>query len=120
MNHISDSYKLEPYLASMNLSTEEKQTLFKLRTRMVDVKFNFKTQHGHNLTCSFCPEIDTQSHLLSCMELTKGLDMSGIEYDQIFQDLEKQEKIAIIFNKILRKRNTKQKSMKNEPLLQST
>ena len=92
LNSLSDSYKLEPYLSSVKLSTEEKQTLFKLRTRMVDVKSNFKMQYGQNLTCNFCPEIDTQSHLLSCEQLTDGIDISNTEYEHIFQDLKKQEK----------------------------
>ena len=45
LNNISDIYKLEPYLSSKNLSTEEKQTLFKFRTRMVDIKSNFKMKY---------------------------------------------------------------------------
>ena len=122
LNSISDSYKFEPYLLSMNLSTEEKQILFKLRTRMVDVKFNFKTQFGQNLTCNFCPESDTQAHLLSCQQLIDGIDISNTEYDHIFLDVSKQEKAAKIYNKILRKRSTllKQHSTTSyEPLLQS-
>ena len=88
----------------------------------MDVKSNFKMQYGQNLTCSFFPEIDTQFHLLSCRQLIDGIDISNSEYEHIFQDLEKQERIAIIFNKILKKRNLlmKQKSMNNEPLLQNT
>ena len=120
LNSISDSYKLEPYLSSMNISTEVKQTLFKLRTRMVDVKFNFKMQYGQNLACHFCPEMDTQSHLLACKILTDGIDISDIEYEHIFQDIGKQEKAAIIFNKILKKKNLLLKQTMNyEPLLQS-
>ena len=122
LNSLSDSYKLEPYLSSVKLSTEEKQTLFKLRTRMVDVKSNFKMQYGQNLTCNFCSEIDFQSRLLSCEQLTDGIDVSNTEYEHIFQDMEKQEKVAIIFNKILKKINSlmKQMSLNNESLLQNT
>ena len=107
----------------MNLSTEEKQILFKLRTRMVDVKFNFKTQFGQNLTCNFCPEMETQAHLLTCKQLIEGIDISDTEYDHIFLDVSKQEKAATIYNKILRKRSIllKQHSTNTyEPLLQST
>ena len=115
LNDISDSYKLEEYLSSTNLSTEEKQTLFKFRTRMVDVKSNFKMQYGQNLSCYFCLETDTQSHLLLCKPITNGIDMQSTEYDHIFQDISKQEKIAKILNKILKQRNTllEKRSMNN-------
>ena len=106
LNNISDIYKLEPYLSSKNLSTEEKQTLFKFRTRMVDVKSNFKMKYGQNLTCFFCLETDTQSHLLFCKPITNGIDLQSTEYEHIFQDMNKQEKIAKILNKILKQRNT--------------
>ena len=122
LKFISDKYEFEPYLLSKNLSTEEKQILFKLRTRMIDVKYNFKTQYGQNLACNFCPEMETQSHLLTCKQLTNGIDLADTEYDDIFQDISKQEKVAIIFNRILRKRSTLLKQCLNtcEPLLQNT
>ena len=109
MNKISDSYIFEPYLLSTNISTEEKQTLFKFRTRMVEVKSNFKTKYGQNLSCNFCPEEETQIHLLSCKELVKDLDMSNIEYDDIFKDITRQEKAAKELNKILKERNNRLK-----------
>ena len=89
---------------------------------MVNVQSNFKMQYGQNLTCNFCSEIDFQSRLLSCEQLTDGIDVSNTEYEHIFQGMEKQEKVAIIFNKILKKRNSlmKQMSLNNESLLQNT
>ena len=44
LDGLSDSYGLEKYLLCSNISTEEKQVLFKFRTRMVAVKSNFKNQ----------------------------------------------------------------------------
>ena len=41
LDNIRNTYTLEPYLTSSNITTEEKQTLFKLRTRMIEVKDNF-------------------------------------------------------------------------------
>ena len=122
LKFISDRYEFEPYLLSKNLSTEEKQILFKLRTRMVDVKLNFKTQYGQNLACNFCPEMESQSHLLTCKQLTNDIDLEDTEYNDIFQDISKQEKVASIFNRILRKRSTLLKQYSNtcEPLLQNT
>lgn len=119
LNDISNSYKLEEYLSSTNISTEEKQTLFEFRTRMVDVKSNFKMQYGQNLTCYFCLETDTQSHLLLCKPITNWIDMQSTEYDQIFQDISKQEKIPKILKRILKQRNTllEKRSMSNEETL---
>ena len=91
------------------MTTEEKQTLFKLRTRMVDVKCNFKNMYEPNLICPFCPEEDTQAHLLSCGQVIVGLDTSGSQYEDIFKDVSKQENIAKVYNKILRQRNLKLK-----------
>ena len=100
LNPIKNDYKFEPYLTSTNLSTDEKQTLFKFRTRMVEVKTNFKTKYWPNLTCFFCPQEDSQSHLLDCQFLTQGLDTSGIKYENIFQDIKQQEKIARLLKRL--------------------
>ena len=76
---------------------------------MVEVKSNFKTQHGHNLACNFCPEEETQTHLLTCKELIKDIDMSKVEYDDIFKDITRQENAAKELNKILKQRNLRLK-----------
>ena len=110
MDQISDSYRIENYLKSSNISTEEKITLFKFRTRMIDVKCNFKNQYGENLTCYFCSYEDTQSHILSCKELIGDINISGVQYSHIFSDLiTEQEKVAKLLNMILKKRNLKMK-----------
>ena len=110
MDQISDSYRIENYLKSSNISTEEKITLFKFRTRMIDVKCNFKNQYGENLTCYFCSYEDTQSHILSCKELIGDINISGVQYNHIFSDLiTEQEKVAKLLNMILKKRNLKMK-----------
>ena len=108
LDQISNLYRIENYLKSSNISTEEKITLFKFRTRMVDVKCNFKNQYGGNLTCYFCSYEDTQSHILSCRELIGDIKISDVQYNHIFSDLiTEQEKIAKVLNKILKKRNLK-------------
>ena len=60
LDALQDTYMLDPYLVSNSLTTEEKQTLFKLKTRIIDVKSNFKFLYGQDLTCRFCPEEETQ------------------------------------------------------------
>ena len=78
---------------------------------MVAVKSNFKSQYGDNLSCQFCPEEETQSHLLSCKELTKDLDISGVEHEDIFKDISRQEKAAKVLNRILKQRDLKLKML---------
>ena len=108
LDQISDSYRTENYLKSSNISTEEKITLFKFRTRMVDVKCNFKSQYGENLTCYFCSNEDKQSHILSCKELVGDINISGVQYNHIFSELiTEQERAAKLLNMILKKRNLK-------------
>ena len=78
---------------------------------MVAVKSNFKSQYGDNFSCQFCPEEESQSHLLFCKELTKGLDISGVEHEDIFRDISRQEKAAKVLNRILKQRDLKLKML---------
>ena len=51
---------------------DEIQLLFKLRSRMLDVKSNFQTAHG-TLTCRVCEEhqsVENEDHLLNCKLLS--------------------------------------------------
>ena len=107
LDNLKNDYKLQDYLSSSNLTVEEKQTLFKCRTRMIDVKSNFKIKHGQNLSCLFCTKEETQSHLLTCQEITVGVDTRAVQHDDIFKNLSKQESIAKVMNKILKQRSTK-------------
>ena len=107
LSKVSNTYKFDSYLSSMNITTEEKQCLFKFRTRMVEVKANFKNHYRQNLNCYFCPEEETQIHIFSCKEIIEGLDLSEVSYNDIFGNLPNQEKIARILNKILKQRKSK-------------
>ena len=51
INHIN--FEAQTYLKSYKFKTEEKQLLFRLRTRMTNVKCNFKTMHD-NIQCNLC------------------------------------------------------------------
>ena len=109
LEHLNNTYTLDSYLASNNITTEEKQTLFKLRTRMIDVKSNFKSQYGQDLVCRFCPVEETRAHLLLCKELVDNIDTSNVCYGDIFQGLTKQEAISKIYTQILKIRSMKLK-----------
>ena len=65
-----EGFKPASYLTSRNLTTKEVQTLFNLRSRMIDVKANFRSANLDNLWCKLCllfPE--TQQHLLECPDV---------------------------------------------------
>ena len=66
--HLYPSDEMQDYLKTDQLTRSEKILLFKLRTRMVDLKGNFSESHRGNLHC----ELDeTQMHLLQCTFLLK-------------------------------------------------
>ena len=101
--------KTAEYLLSKNLKKEEMQTLFKLRSRMINVKLNFKSSHRENIWCQTChlfPE--SQQHLTVCPTLksrTKYLvDFNQLDHNMIFQKLERQEKFAKNFHLLLKAR----------------
>ena len=64
----------ERYLTDKRFSLSEVQLLFKLRTRMLDVKKNSPSLWNNVLTCRICKdeiEIESQEHLLRCKEIQK-------------------------------------------------
>ena len=70
----------------MQLTREHASTIFKIRTRMLDTKNNFRNQYNSSLTCRLCKTcIETQTHILEeCNSLNiirkqHGLDKQPIE-----------------------------------------
>ena len=98
------TYKLQSYLTSNELSTDEKKLLFQLRTRTYNCKANFKNQFGLNITCLICGSEDNQQHLLFCSRTTEDVDISGVTYGDIFGILKKQVKAAKVLMKVTRNR----------------
>ena len=103
-------FKPREYFLSKNLTTEEVQNLFKLRTRMINVKANFKSSHTNNMWCRLCLLFtETQQHLLECPVIrlkTKHLiNFKDISYDMIFGNTGNQEIIAKKYQIILKARD---------------
>ena len=92
------------------MSTQEKQVLFKLRTRSFDCKANYPNKFN-SLQCDFCEQIDYQDHLLDCIASTEGLNTQGIKYSDIFGNIAQQIKVA----KVMRQIADKRKSLHNTP-----
>ena len=87
------SLEIQPYLKSELIYNRTKKFLFKLRTRMVDVGFNF----GKKNKCKLClVGNDDQENLLKCFKLkTAHPDLlQDLNYCDIFGDnIEKQAKM---------------------------
>ena len=90
--------KMQDYLFSDCLSTEEKQLLFKFRTKTYPCKTNFKNQYGPDLSCPVCLKEDSPDHLLQCT--IHDIDISDTKYQHIFGNIEQQSKIIKILKKI--------------------
>ena len=75
-----ENFVTKDYLKSMKV--EDARIKFKIRTEMLDVKFNYKNVPGHRAKLWLCDScetsIDSQSHILWCpsyAELREGKDI---------------------------------------------
>ena len=99
----------QKYFFHKDFTFNDIQLLFKLRTRMINVKKNFSSIY-ENLTCEFCEdnEIETQKHLLYCkkfLSMSSDQDLKNdVQYEDIFSDPEKQLKITRCMQSILKVR----------------
>ena len=73
------------YFEDPRISANQAKLLFKFRTRMVNVRNNFR----NNYACSSCPlcgiHQDTQEHLFDCIMMKKQYQPT-MEYTDIFSD----------------------------------
>ena len=98
--------KMAEYLKDPVLNTKQKQLLFKLRSRTLDVKGNFPGQHKDLLciSCGLFPEL--QSHILQCPQLVTRVghlmgNTSELNENDVYKDLEKQRIIVNIYSDLL-------------------
>ena len=64
---------MQSYLCDERFSRQEIQLLFALRTRMVNVKTNFRNLYENELECHTCEDdesIEDENHLLVCESLS--------------------------------------------------
>ena len=106
--------KIAEYMQSSNFTTREKQLLFKLRSRTLDVKSNFPGQN-RNPWCTSCGLFqETQSHLLQCPEIVTKLSYlagksSTLNENFVYGSHKQQQIIVNIYSDILEVReNLKQ------------
>ena len=100
--------KRQPYLKENVFHKYECQLLFKLRSRMLDVKTNFSSYYEKNMMCRICKLQDTvenEQHLLECEILRNEVKLdSDVNFEFVFGNLNKQKTALTAFKSVLRKR----------------
>ena len=96
--------KMETYLCPSDMTTQEAKFLFLLRTKMVDVKVNFKNMYQDKM-CPFCKSSeDTQEHVLECSFLAQNNNILMSEKPDLkwiwSDDIKKQKEIVKIFRSV--------------------
>ena len=90
------SLKLQSYLSAERATTiKEKSQMFRARTRMLDLKSNFKLGQT-DLSCSRCGtgEEESQRHVLSCPAVTQG-DTSVVSDTINYEDLLDEDPVRV-------------------------
>ena len=86
------------YLFSKTLNKEETQTLFKLRTRTINVKKNQESSFKNNLWCRACYLFtESQEHICECPVIRNklsNLKLGDIKFEMIHGKQSDQEKFA--------------------------
>ena len=100
----------------LNFWGQHAAAFFKLskRTRMIDVKTNYKNKYLFNMQCRLCDEKDEEEseiHLIKCNKImqhysSSTIDLLNAKYDHIFsQNIEEQVQITKIYNLIFKTRS---------------
>ena len=92
----------------LKINQEDAQAIFKLRSRMTEVKENFKGKYFTH-ECELCnEEEETQEHIFTCKEILKNKkdDAKLPEYKKILEgNAKSQLEIANIFKENMKIRN---------------
>ena len=101
-----NNLEMQRYLKPSHIKTKKEDaiTIFKLRSRMTDVKANFRGRY-ENVECQLCDEKEeeTQQHIFLCK---KNCNENIPEYEKIFEkDVQYQIEIAKIFDRNMKIRD---------------
>ena len=101
---------MKEYLTTQQMTTGEKQLLFAIKTKCVDVKTNFKNQFSKsNMFCRLCKNTDEEEselHLLKCNQIISDKQLQqqikDISYSDVFGTLEQQVKAIKVWKKVFK------------------
>ena len=86
----NNDLELQSYFKSSSVVPDDIRDLFKFRTRMSNVKNNFKSKFKNNLTCplSGCDEIENDIHLANCKIINskRSVINEDIDYFDLFRN----------------------------------
>ena len=93
-------FKIQDYLRSNRFLNNDIEVLFKLRSRTIDLKANFKTKHLENTKCSInqCTFDETQEHLFkNCEKILQHMknEYKSVKYEDIFGKTKQQQKAVM-------------------------
>ena len=94
------------YILDSRFTTKEKQLLFKLRSKTLDVKDNFKGLNNNPWCISCGLFTETQGHLLQCPQLVVGLKYPDLKTSRlnenfIYGNMTQQQMIVTIYSEVL-------------------
>ena len=99
--------KLQEHYKSKYIHSGNAKNLFKWRTRMIDLKCNFKAKYA-NLDCELCfQHSDNAEGLLICEKIRELVeDIQEYKYKDLFgDDIAKMANVAKLLDKAFSKRN---------------
>ena len=101
------SLKIADYLIDASIQIDLKILLFRLRTSMINVKCNFKSNYEDS-SCDLC-DINlsqNQNHLLECDTIINNCpqlyENRDSLYSDLFMEVKKQVKVAKLFKEVLK------------------
>lgn len=107
---------IKHYLISNEISLEEKRLLFQVRSRMCDVKTNYKTKYSHNMRCRLCDQQEeSELHLMMCDEIIDEQllnDVNKISLCDVWSTHSRQISAIKVLNKKSKIRNLKYEKRK--------
>ena len=96
-----EEFAIQPYLTSNEISIEQKQLLFSLRSKCFSAKMNFKKMNKGNLGCRFhCDSEETQNHIFENCQPIKAWVSEPVKLNDIYGSLEDQIKAIQTLSKI--------------------
>ena len=101
---------MKEYLTTQQMTTDEKQLLFAMQTKCVDVKTKFKNRFSKsNMFCRLCKSIDEEEseiHLLKCNQILSDIQLKqqimDISYSDVFGTLQQQVKAIKVWKKVFK------------------
>ena len=102
---INKNFKPAEYLFSKKLTVPEIQTLFRMRSRTINVKLNQKSSYIGNYLCRHCKLVDECQVIRSKVS---HINFNEVKLEMMFGKLEDQERIAKVYHSIVEFHNENQ------------